>query len=163
MAKKNSKKALFDFVTVIFTGGIFGLLALPFVKAEASVLGWSTSSVASGYSLLDFEANEGVATVILLMIIFAGIAAFSSLCKLVFDAGFLKSKAASKFLGFAAVLGALALVGATVTAMIVISNNCSTSDFGGIISAGATPQWASLIGNLACAILGLGASFKAAK
>lgn len=163
MAKKNSKKALFDLVTLVLTGGIYGLLALPFVKAEASALGWSTSSVASGYSLLDFEANSGVATVILLMVIFAGIAAFSSLCKLVFDGGFLKSKSASKFLGFGAVLFSLALVGAVVAAMIVIPQNCSSSSLGSLASASTNPQWGTLIGCLAASLLALGTSFKASK
>ena len=163
MAKKSSKKAFYDFLTVALSGGVYGFLALPFVKSEASILGQSSSWTASAYQLLDFEANSGIATVVLLTIIFAGVLAFFALCKLVFDAGFLKSKAASKYLGFATVLFALALIGVSIAAMIVIPKSCSTSSLGGWISAGTTAQWGGLIANLAAGILALGTSYLSTK
>ena len=70
MAKKSKfgSAVIFDLIVLVLAGGIFGLLALPFVKAETTIIGFTGSTTVSGYDLLNFEANAGIATVILLII-----------------------------------------------------------------------------------------------
>ena len=72
--KINSRNLLIDLLCFIFIGGVFGLLAMPYVKYELSLIIGSGSSTTSGYELLNFDANASVATVILLLIIFASLA-----------------------------------------------------------------------------------------
>lgn len=153
-SKKNSKTTLLDFIVLVLAGGMFGLLALPFMKAEWKVGSVTNVAKASGYDLLNFEANSGVAVCILLLVIFASLLAVASLCKLLADAGIVKDSTFVKISSFATVVMALAVFAMTIAIMIVVPTNCDAYSLGGVLSAGSYAVWVSLIAN---AVVGLGA------
>lgn len=144
-SKKNMKKVGFDFLALIFSGAIFGLLALPFIKHKITSIVGDTVSNTSGYALLDFEANAGIATLILLFIIFASIAVMLSILKLLIDAGVIKSASANKIAGFGLVIMAFAIFVVSIVSMIVIASNCNSGSIGSVFSAGSYAGWLGLI------------------
>jgi len=129
MAKKSSKKGiskLLDLILIVIAGGMFGFLAMPYINNKVtSVLG-DTIKTVSGYQLLDFEADGGLATIILLLIIFASLLAVLSVLKLCFDANIIKNKTVGKVAGFGVVVMALAILVVCIVAMIVVPNKCSS-------------------------------------
>lgn len=146
MAKKSSKKGmntLLDFVLLLIGGGIFGLLAMPFITGKVTILGSTVVSNFSGYELLDFDADAGLATIMLLFIIFASVLVVSSLLKLCYDAKIIKNKTLGKVGGFGVVVMALALLVLTIVAMIVVPNKCDSSVFASLTNTGA--NWLTLI------------------
>lgn len=149
-SKKSGVKAILDFVVLALAGGMFGFLALPFVKAQASGLG-ETRELAryNGYQLMDFENNAGVATCVLLMIIFASLLAVFAIVKMLADIGTLKGATLSKVVAFGTVVLALAVLVMTIVLMIVIPTNCKVNGAFGF-SGGTTAVWYGLIIN-ACA------------
>lgn len=160
MAKRKSSnkgsKTLFNIITLVFAGCLIGFLALPYVKFQASALGSTHEETTSGFSLLDFEGNSAVATVILLLLIFASILALFTLVKMLCDAKVINNKSLSKLVGYLVVLFALASLVMTIVAMIVISNNCKSGSLGLLgIGAGTKPAWFELI---LSAVMGLGAT-----
>lgn len=169
MAKKSSKKAsngtrkILDLVLFVLAGGMFGLLAMPFITGEASsVLGKVTNNI-SGYNLLDFEANAGFATIILLFIVFASLLAVLSILKLCCDAGLIKNKSFNKLVKFGVVVFALALVILSVVTMIVIPTNCEAYSFGGLASIGNHANWLTLILVTVVNLLSLATSYFSTK
>ncbi len=161
MAKRKSSKSsmkvvLLNIITLVFAGCLIGFLGLPYVKHQVSGFGSTYEETASGFSLLDFEANSGVATVVLLLLIFASILALLVLVKIFCDAGIIKSKSLSKLVGYGVVLFALASFVMTIVAMIVIPNNCNSGSLGIFgIGGGTKPAWFELI---LSAVMGLGAT-----
>lgn len=169
MAKKSSKKAsngtkkILDLVLLVLAGGMFGLLAMPFITGEAtSVLGTVTNNI-SGYNLLDFEANAGFATIVLLFIIFASLLAVLSILKLCCDAGLIKNKSFNKLVKFGVVVFALALVVLSVVTMIVIPTNCEAYSLGSIVSVGNHANWLTLILVAVVNLFSLATSFYSTK
>lgn len=157
-SKKSSAKALLDLVVLVLTGAVFGFLALPFVEAKGTVLGVTTVAHTSGYGLLDFEANSGVATCILLTIIFASLLAVVALCKLLSDAGIIKNATCAKVCSFACVIMALAVLVMAIVVMIVVPTNCKSYSVGGFASAGNYAVWYALIINAVVSLAGFVAS-----
>lgn len=148
MAKKSKSKGnpLFSLLAIVFAGAVFGILAMPFVKASVSALGSKLAETSySGYSLLDFEANSGMATVILPLVIFAGLLALVSLVKLLLDLGVVKNGKVGRTLGLVMAVLGLALVGAAIATMIVVPNNCNAGALGNVVAGGTKPQWLALI------------------
>lgn len=144
---KNMLKAVLDFVILALAGSIFGFLALPFAKASISGSGYGAELGSfNGYDLLDFEANAGVATCILLLIIFASALALFALLKFLGDAGLVKSSTFNKVCNLLTVVMALAVLVMTIVVMIVVPANCKTNGAFGI-SGGTTAVWYSLIIN----------------
>ena len=163
MAKKSaksSKRTLFDLITIILSGSVFGWLALPYVKFDASVLGSSTTS---GYKLLDFDANEAIATVLLIPVIVAGLLALASISKTLVDVGVVNSKSASKMLGLVMMVLALVMVGISVATMIVVPKQCTSHNFGSLGNVGSSAQWLGMIATLLVSLLSLATSYLAAK
>lgn len=155
MAKKSSSKAktgnlLLDLLALIFSAGIFGLLAMPYVKYEVSSVIGSASSQSSGYQLLDFEANAGVSTMILLLIIFASISILFAIVKMLVDAKILKGKNAVKLANFGLIVMTLILTVISIVSIIVIASNCGANGFGSIVSAGSYAGWFGLILTVVC-------------
>lgn len=152
--KKNSLKALWSFLTLIFAGAIFGMLALPFVKYGGSAGSHSISSSSSGYELLDFNGNTAIATVILLLVIFASLLVVVSIMKLCADCGVIKNKSAKKFLSFALVVLSLAVLAMCVVCMIVVPTECDSIGSGSF-SVGSYASWLGLIFTT---VVGIGAT-----
>lgn len=152
--KKNSAKALWSFLTLIFAGAIFGTTALPFVRYGGSAGSHSISSSSSGYELLNFDGNTAIATVILLLVIFASLLALVSIMKLCADCGVIKNKSAKKFLSFALVVLSLAVFVMCVVCMIVVPTECSSIGTGSF-SAGSYASWLGLIFTT---VVGIGAT-----
>ena len=146
MAKKSKfgSAVIFDLIVLVLAGGIFGLLALPFVKAETTIIGFTGSTTVSGYDLLNFEANAGIATVILLIIIFASVLALSALCRVFVDGGMVKSKSLDKYAMIGMNLISLALLVCSIIITIMIPANCSADGVGSIFAAGSYAVWYSL-------------------
>ncbi len=146
-SKKSGVKAILDFVVLALAGGMFGFLALPFVKNQITA-GSMTTELAryNGYQLMDFENNAGVATCILLMIIFASLLAVFAIVKLLADMGTLKGATLSKVVAFGTVVLALAVLVMSIVIMIVIPTNCKTGAIS-VVSGGTLAIWYSLIIN----------------
>lgn len=151
--KKSTKKLGLDLLLLILSAGTFGLLALPYVKYEVSSVLGSTQSTTSGYELLNFEANSGVATVILLLIIFASLLILMCVLKMLVDCGVVKNSMAGKIASFGTVCVAFAVLVMTIVNIIVIPSSCSAGGFGSYFSAGSYAGWLGLILTL---VLGLG-------
>lgn len=146
MAKKSSKKSmakLFDLILLVIGGGVFGLLAMPFITGKVTIGSKEIVSNYSGYNLLDFDADAGLATIMLLFIIFASVLVVSSLLKLCYDAKIIKNKTLGKVAGFGVVVMALALLVLTIVAMIVVPTKCDDSIFASLTNTGA--NWLTLI------------------
>ncbi len=141
MAKKSSKNTLFDFVALILAGAVFGILAMPFKISKLTVLGKETTSTLSGYDLLNFDADTGLATVILLVIIFASILALFALVKLLVDEKIISNKTVGKCVNLGLIVSALAVVAIAVAAMIVVPSSCETL----IDGVGTYAGWVALI------------------
>ncbi len=141
MAKKSSKNTLFDFIALVLAGAVFGILAMPFKIGKLTVLGKETTSTLSGYDLLNFDTDAGLATVILLVIIFASILALFALVKLLVDEKIISNKTVAKCVNLGLLVSALAVVAIAVAAMIVVPSKCDFVDgFGGTIAG-----WVALI------------------
>ena len=125
MAKKSSKfgKTLADFLALVLSGVVFGLLAMPFISGKGSALGGEIVKNASGYDLLNFDSNAGLATVILLLIIFASLMAVCAILKLLYDEKIVSNKTFGKVVGFGLIIMALAVVVMAIVAMIVVPTN----------------------------------------
>lgn len=148
MAKKATKKTgniLFDILILLLAGGIFGFLALPYMSSKATVFGKEVVSNISGYDLLNFDANSGIATVILLLVIFASLLALFAIVKILADLGMFKNKKASRLLSFIVILLALAVFAMTITNMIYIPTECNSGSLGSYFAAGTYPAWLGLI------------------
>lgn len=169
MAKKSSKKSMkalgLDLLVLLFSGAMFGLLAVPYIKMEASsgILGAGTSSTISGYDLLNFDSDAGMATCILLLVIFASLMALLAIVKMLGDAGIIKSRRVMKLIGFGMVFMAFAVLVMTIVNMIVVPSKCNSSSIGSIISAGSYAYWLGLILSGVSALLGFVASIFAVK
>lgn len=144
-SKKSMKKVGLDFLALIFSGAIFGLLALPFINHKITTGIGESISTTSGYDLLNFEADAGVATLILLFIIFASFAVLLALTKMLIDAGVLKAGNANKIIGFGLLIMTLAILVVSIVTMIVIPSKCSSSSIGSLFSAGSYAGWLGLI------------------
>lgn len=159
MAKKSSKKStkylLLDLLTLVFAGCLLGFLALPYAKSKVNILGGTSESPISGYSMLDFNADSGLATVILLLVIFASILALLGLLKVCCDTGVIKNKSVVKLIKFGLILFALASLVMTIVAMIVVPSKCSSIG-GSSASLGTYADWFVLI---LSTIMGVGALF----
>lgn len=154
-SSKSNTKALLDFVVLVLAGAIFGFLALPFVGGKIeSVIGNSDTATTSGYGLLDFEANSGIATCILLTIIFASLLVCGAILKLLADAGVVKGASLAKVSGLVTVVFALAVLVMAIVVMIVIPSNCESFNIGGLVGAKNFAIWYALIIN---AVVSLGA------
>ena len=166
MAKKSSKKSvnkLLDLILFVIAGGMFGFLAMPYISNKVtSVLGDTINNI-SGYQLLDFEADSGLATIILLLIIFASLLALLSIVKFCFDSHIIKNKSVGKIAGFGVVVMALAILVVCVVAMIVVPDKCSSYSFGGFVSAGNYANWFTLILTTGVYAMGLVVSFYSIK
>lgn len=167
MAKKSSKKGTkslaLDLLTLLFAGAMFGLLAMPYVKGEVSSVLGTTSTTVSGYELLNFDNDAGMATCILLLVIFASLVALFALCKMLGDLGVIRSRRLMNFFGFVMVVMALAVLVMTIVNMIVVPSKCSASSLGSIISAGSYAYWLGLILSSVSALLGFVSSIFAVK
>lgn len=164
MAKKSSNfgKTLADFLALVLSVVVFGLLAMPFISAKMTILGKEVVSNASGYDLLNFDANAGLATVVLLLIIFASLMAVCAILKLLYDAKIVSNKTFGKVVGLGLILMAFAVVVMAIVAMIVVPSNCEAYSFGSA-SAGNYAGWFALVLVLVDALAGLIASYFAIK
>ena len=164
MAKKSSNfgKALADFLALVLSGAVFGLLAMPFISAKGSALGGEIVNNASGYDLLNFDSNAGLATVVLLLIIFASLMAVCAILKLLYDEKIVSDKTFGKVVGFGLIIMALAVVVMAIFAMIVVPSNCKSYSLWGA-SAGSYAGWLALVLVLVDALAGLIASYFAIK
>lgn len=167
MAKKSSKKSMknfgLDLLVLLFSGAMFGFLAMPYVKGEVSSILGTTSTTVSGYNLLNFDNDAGMATCILLLVIFASLMALLAIVKMLGDAGIIKSRRVMKLIGFCMVFMALAVLVMTIVNMIVVPSKCNSSSLGSIISAGSYAYWLGLILSSVSALLGFVASIFAVK
>lgn len=167
MAKKSSKKSSknfgLDLLALLFSGAMFGLLAMPYVKAEVSSVLGTSSTTMSGYDLLNFDSDAGMATCILLLVIFAALMALLAIVKMLGDAGIIKSRRVMKLLGFCLVFMALAVLVMTIVDMFVVPSKCSSSSLGSLISGGYYAYWLGLILSGVSALLGFVASIFAVK
>lgn len=167
MAKKSSKKSMksvmLDLLALLFSGAMFGLLAMPYIKGEVSSILGTTSTTVSGYDLLNFDGDAGMATCILLLVIFASLMALLAIIKMLGDAGMIKSRRVMKLIGFCMVFMALAVLVMTIVNMIVVPSKCEASSLGSIISAGSYAYWLGLILSSASALLGFVTSIFAVK
>lgn len=165
MAKKSSNfgKALADFLALVLSGAVFGLLAMPFISAKMTVFGKEIVSNASGYDLLDFDTNASLATVVLLLIIFASLMAVCAILKLLYDEKIVSNKTFGKVVGFGLIIMALAVVVMAIVAMIVVPSNCEAYSFGSTASAGNYAGWLALVLVLVDALAGIIASYFAIK
>lgn len=159
MAKKSSKKSmkfvLLDLLTLLLGGALIGFLALPYIKYQASGFGSTLEQTASGFNLLDFDGNAGIATIVLLLIIFASLTILFALLKACVDGKIINDKSFSKIAKFGLIVSAIACFIITIVAMIVIASECSSGSLGIFgIGAGSKPAWLSLITS---ALIGLGA------
>lgn len=150
MAKKSSKKSmkfvLLDLLSLILAGGLIGFLALPYVKYQASALVSTYETTASGFKLLDFDGNTAIATVVLLIIIFASLLAVSAILKICCDAKVITNKTCGKAISLCLILFAFASLVMAVVAMIVVSSECSAGSLGFLgIGGGSKPSWLALI------------------
>lgn len=149
MAKKSSKNTskikLYDLILFILAGGIFGLLAMTFFTGKFEILERTIPTTFSGYSLLDFEANAGFATIILLFIIFASLLVIASLIKFCCDLNIIKNKNILKISKFSVVVLSFALLVLSIVNMIVIPINCEAYALGDLISSGTYANWFTLI------------------
>lgn len=147
MAKKSSKKnnLLFSLLAFMFGGAVFGLLAMPYINNKFTILGSETITGFSGYSLLDFDANQIFAILTLLLVIFAGLTALFGLLKLAYDAKLVSNKAFGKFVGFGLIISSLALLVTSIVTMIIIPTECSEVALGGLLSSGNYANWLALI------------------
>lgn len=161
MAKKSSKfgKTLADFLALVLSGVVFGLLAMPFISGKGSALGGEIVKNASGYDLLNFDSNAGLATVVLLLIIFASLMAVCAILKLLYDAKIVSNKTFGKVVGLGLILMAFAVVIMAIVAMIVVPTNCKAHSLGSSDYAG----WFALVLVLVDALAGLIASYLAIK
>lgn len=158
MAKKSSKKGistLLDLILILIGGGIFGLLAMPFITGNTTITKFS------GYNLLNFDSDAGLATIMLLFIIFASVLVVSSLLKLCYDAKIIKGKTLGKVASFGVIVMALALLVLCVVAMIVVPSKCNDSIFASLTNIGA--NWLALILVTVVSGCGLVASFCSVK
>lgn len=165
MAKKSSNfgKTLVDFLALVLSGVVFGLLAMPFISAKMTILGKEVVSNTSGYDLLNFDANASLATVVLLLIIFASLMAVCSILKLLYDAKIVSNKTFGKVVGLGLILMAFAVVVMAIVAMIVVPSNCEAYYSFGSASAGNYAGWFALVLVLVDALAGLIASYFAIK
>lgn len=164
MAKKSSKfgKTLADFLALVLSGVVFGLLAMPFISSKMTIAGREIVSNASGYDLLNFDANAGLATVVLLLIIFASLMAVCAILKLLYDEKIVSNKTFGKVVGFGLILMAFAVVVMAIVAMIVVPTNCKSYSLWGA-SVGSYAGWLALVLVLVDALAGLIASYLAIK
>lgn len=148
MAKKSSKSMkgfLFDFLVLVLAGGLLGFLALPFMKYQTTALGSTAVTNYSGYGLLNFDANAGIATVILLLVIFASLLTLFAIVKMLADLGLFKNKSISKILAYVVVFLAFAALVLTITNMIYIPTQCNSGSIGSYFSTGTQAAWLGLI------------------
>lgn len=165
MAKKSSKKSMskwLDLVLLLIAGGMFGFLAMPFISAKITSGLGNIVKTASGYKLLDFENDAGLATIILLFIVFASILAISSLLKFCYDANLTKNKTLGKATNFSVVIIALALVVLSIVSMIVVPTKCESFSLFGA-SAGNYANWFTLILIAVVSLGGLATAFYSRK
>lgn len=162
MAKKSSKNTLFDFLALILSGAVFGILAMPFITSKLAVAGKETTSTMSGYDLLNFEADSGLATVVLLLVIFASILALFALIKLLVDEKIISNKTVAKCADLCLLLSALAVVVMAIVAMIVVPSKCSAEKVGSL-TVGTFAGWVALVILLVDALVALVMSWSAHK
>lgn len=147
MAKKSSRNMrglLFDFLILVLAGGIFGFLALPFMNYQTTVLGASSVTNYSGYDLLNFDANVGIATIVLLLIIFASLLGLLAIVKMLADCRLIKSKSLSRILTCIVVFLAFAVFVLTIANMIYIPTQCNSGSIGSYFSTGTQASWLGL-------------------
>lgn len=156
MAKKSkvNNSIIFDIIILVIAGLVFAFLALPYVDYQVSVLGQTGVEHVSGYALLDFEANEGLATIIMFTIIFAGVLAFAALFRLLTDFGVFKDGLIAKIIKLALLISALGVLVMSIIAVISVPAACSSSSLGSLVSGGSYAVWYSLALQI---VLGLGA------
>lgn len=158
MAKKSKsmKSILVSILTFLFAGGIFGMLALPFVKIESSSIVHSYSKGYSAYSLLDFENNAGTSAVILVLMIFAGLLALTAIAKMVVDSS--RNRKAGKIINAILIFFGLAVLAVSIAAMIYIPSQCNAGSFGSLASGGTYAGWLGLSLTLVDAFLAFATS-----
>lgn len=152
-SKKSNNKIIWNFLVLVFAGCLLGFLALPYAKAKVSVGSAVSESNISGFSMLDFNSDSGLAVVILLLVIFASILAILSLLKICCDAGIIKNKSAVKIIKFGLILFALASLVMTIVAMIVVPSKHNSLG-GSYASIGTYANWFVLI---LSSVMGVGA------
>lgn len=172
MAKKSSKGAkksskglvkLLDLIVLAVAGGMFGFLAMPFITGKVTIGGLQSTVSDTGYNLLNFDADAGLATITLLLIIFASMLAVLSIIKLCYDFNLIKDKSLGKIIGYSLIAMALAVLVVSIVAMIVVPSKCESHSIGGYLSGGSYANWVTLILITAVSLGGLIASFFSVK
>lgn len=116
MAKQNNLlKWIMNIATVVLTVLLIGFIALPHI--EGFLLGESVGTQ-SGYDCISFGDGDpkGVATVLLLLVIFACLLALTAILKILADTGVVKSAK------FAKVVNIVLVVLSVITAILAIVN-----------------------------------------
>ncbi len=157
--QKNSVKAIWDFITLALASVLLGFIALPHVGFRINILTGSSTSTNSGFKLINFEdgSNTTVATVLLLLAIFASLLILISLFKLLSDAGIIKNKTFSKVVNALTIVLSFAVAVLAIVSMIVIAvavkddaDSFLTLNglLGGLASAEVFAVWGVLITNM---------------
>ncbi len=167
MAKKKSHsmlKVLFDVVALVLGALVFVLLATTHINSVVyNALSSKQEVVAtlSGYQLINFGDgyDTGVAVVLLVLAVLAGLTMLFAALKLLCDIGLVKNASVKKFTTFGFVASALLLVVMAIVSMIVVSSYAG-KNYNETLKLGLVANWFMLIleavvalGTSACAIL----------